>query len=135
SSTPELAFLLNIPKGLLVFENKYEEHKYLKYRLVLVFYIFTKFSFTKGVTSYIILRDLVNLEYKSNSLRGLYFSLVTTNNLILINYTSKVVNSSKNQILNYKIYSARLDIGYITYSYSIYRRAFYTTSRKLDILT
>jgi hypothetical protein len=62
SGAPELAFPSDVPKGPPVFENKYEERKYLKHRLALAFRVFAKFGFAEGVAGHITLRDPVKPE-------------------------------------------------------------------------
>ncbi|TVY47801.1 Meiotically up-regulated protein 14 protein [Lachnellula occidentalis] len=99
SGNPELSFPTEAPKGPLVFEDKYEERAYLKQRLALAFRVFAKFGFSEGVAGHITLRDPVDPESFWVNPFGMHFSLVTADDLILVDHTGKVVDSGKNRII------------------------------------
>ncbi|TVY15778.1 4-hydroxy-3-prenylphenylpyruvate oxygenase/4-hydroxy-3-prenylbenzoate synthase [Lachnellula arida] len=142
SGNPELCFPTDVPKGPPVFEDKYEERKYLKQRLALAFRVFAKFGFSEGVAGHITLRDPVDPESFWVNPFGLHFSLITADDLILVDHTGMVVDGGKNRMLNYaafaihsEIHSARPDVGCAAHSHSVYGRAFCATGRTLDMLT
>lgn len=60
SGNPDLVLPADVPKGPPVFEDKFEERKYLKHRLALAFRIFAKFGFAEGIAGHITLRDPVD---------------------------------------------------------------------------
>jgi hypothetical protein len=60
SGDPTLCLPADVPTGPPLFEDKYEERKYLKHRLALAFRIFAKFGFAEGVAGHITLRDPVD---------------------------------------------------------------------------
>lgn len=62
SGDPSLTLPEDVPAGPPVFEDKYEERKYLKHRLALAFRIFAKFGFCEGIAGHITLRDPVDSQ-------------------------------------------------------------------------
>ena len=72
----------------------------------------------------------------------MHFSLVTEDDLILVNHDGKVVDGGKNRFLNYaafaihsEIHSARSDVLCAAHSHTVYGRAFCATGRTLDPIT
>ncbi|KUJ17786.1 class 2 aldolase adducin domain-containing protein [Mollisia scopiformis] len=142
SGAPDLAFPTDVPKGPPSFDDKYEERKYLKHRLALAFRVFAKFGFAEGVAGHITLRDSVDPNCFWVNPFGLHFSLVTADDLILVNHAGKVIDGGKNRMLNYaafaihsEIHSARPDVACAAHSHSVYGRAFCATGRELQMLT
>jgi hypothetical protein len=60
SGDPDLTLPADVPRGPPLFDDKYEERKYLKHRLALAFRVFAKFGFAEGVAGHITLRDPVD---------------------------------------------------------------------------
>jgi len=53
SGNPELSVPADAPTSPPVFEDKFEERKYLKHRLAIAFRLFAKFGFSEGVAGMI----------------------------------------------------------------------------------
>ncbi|PSS15281.1 hypothetical protein M430DRAFT_104180 [Amorphotheca resinae ATCC 22711] len=142
SGDPSLTIPEDVPKGPPSFDDKYEERKYLKHRLALAFRIFAKFGFCEGVSGHITLRDPVHPQNFWVNPFGLHFSLITADDLILVNHDGKVIDGGRNRFLNYaafaihsEIHAARPDVLCAAHSHSLYGRAFCATGRTLDPLT
>ncbi|KAH8650933.1 class II aldolase/adducin domain protein [Tricladium varicosporioides] len=142
SGNPDLCFPTDVPTGPPSFEDKYEERKYLKQRLALAFRVFAKFGYSEGVAGHITLRDPVDPQSFWVNPFGLHFSLVTADDLILVNHAGIVVDGGRNRMLNYaafaihsEIHTARPDVACAAHSHSVYGRAFCATGRTLDMLT
>jgi hypothetical protein len=100
SGDPSLAFIHDETSGPPSFEDKYEERKYLKHRLVLAFRIFAHFGFAEGVAGHITVRDPVDPHSFWVNPFGMHFSLIRDEDLILVNAEGQVVDGGKNRRLN-----------------------------------
>lgn len=107
SGDPDLAFPDDDETLPPVFTDKYEERRHLKHRLALSFRIFGKSGFGEGVAGHITLRDPVNPDTFWVNPFGLDFSLITDDDLILVNGEGKVIEGGRNRLLNYGKYSFR----------------------------
>ncbi|KAF2804083.1 class II aldolase/adducin domain protein [Mytilinidion resinicola] len=142
SGDPALAFIQDEGTSPPVFEDKYEERKYLKHRLVIAFRIFASCGFADGVAGHITMRDPVDPASFWVNPFGMHFSLIRDEDLILVNHAGEVIDGGKNWRLNYaayaihaEIHKARPDVTFAAHSHSTYGRAFCATGRTLDPLT
>ncbi|KAH6707939.1 class II aldolase/adducin domain protein [Leptodontidium sp. MPI-SDFR-AT-0119] len=142
SGDPSLTLPEDVPTGPPIFENKYEERKYLKHRLALAFRVFAKFGFCEGVAGHITLRDPVDPKCFWVNPFGLHFSLITADDLIFVSHDGKVIDGGRNKFLNFaafaihsEIHTARPDVVCAAHSHSTYGRAFCATGRTLDPIT
>lgn len=101
SGDPSLAFIQDETSQAPSFEDKFEERKYLKHRLVLAFRVFAHFGFAEGVAGHITVRDPVDPHSFWVNPFGMHFSLIRDEDLILVNAEGKVVDGGKNRRLNY----------------------------------
>ncbi|KAL5342128.1 class II aldolase/adducin N-terminal [Aspergillus crustosus] len=132
---------LNIPKPP-VFEDKYEERKYLKGRLAAAFRIFGKNGYDEGVAGHITLRDPVDPTTFWVNPFGVAFSQIKASDLIQVDHSGKIIDGGDVRLLNTAafmihsaIHSARPDVACAAHSHSLYGRAFCTLGRELDIIT
>ncbi|KAG4436733.1 hypothetical protein IFR05_007787 [Cadophora sp. M221] len=142
SGNPSLTLPEDVPTGPPIFEDKYEERKYLKHRLALAFRVFAKFGFCEGIAGHITLRDPVDPTSFWVNPFGLHFSLITADDLILVSHDCKVIGGGRNKFLNFaafaihsEIHTARQDVVCAAHSHSTYGRAFCATGRTLDPIT
>ncbi|KAI9737949.1 MAG: hypothetical protein M1834_009319 [Cirrosporium novae-zelandiae] len=142
SGNPDLAFPSETPTGPPQFSDPYEQRAYLKHRLALAFRVFAKFDFCDGVAGHITLRDPVDPTSFWVNPFGMHFSLITDDDLILVNHDGKVIEGGRNRLLNYaafaihsEIHAARPDVLCAAHSHSLHGRAFCATGRKLQMLT
>lgn len=101
SGDPNLALPEDAPTGPPVFSDSYEQRKYLKQRLAMAFRVFAKFGFAEGIAGHITLRDPVDPTNFWVNPFGMHFSLITADDLILVNHAGKVIDGGRNRLLNY----------------------------------
>lgn len=101
SGDPSLAFIQDETTSPPIFEDKYEERKFLKHRLALAFRIFARFGFAEGVAGHITIRDPVDPTSFWVNPFGMHFSLIKDEDLIRIDHEGNVVDGGKNRRLNY----------------------------------
>lgn len=89
------------------FSDPYEERRYLKHRLALVYRVFAKHGLAKGVAGHITLRDPVDPTSFWVKPFGTHFSLIRDEDLIRLDHAGKVVEGEKNKRLNYGRYTFR----------------------------
>lgn len=109
SGDPSLAFIQDETTSPPTFEDKYEERKYLKHRLVLAFRIFAKFGFAEGVAGHITVRDPVDPHSFWVNPFGMHFSLIRDEDLIRVDASGKVVDGGKNRRFNYGKFAPNFD--------------------------
>ncbi|THH07132.1 hypothetical protein EW145_g3592 [Phellinidium pouzarii] len=113
-----------------VFDNKFYEREFLKFRLAQAFRIFGHLGFDEGVAGHI-------------TVRGLHFSLIQPSDLILVDHEGNILDESgPMRLLNTAafeihsaIHAARPDVLCAAHSHTIYGRAFSALGRELDIIT
>ncbi|KAI5123742.1 hypothetical protein M0805_000334 [Coniferiporia weirii] len=126
-----------------VFDNKYEERKFLKFRLAQAFRIFGHLGFDEGVAGHITVRDPVKTDCFWVNPFGLHFSLIQPSDLLLVDHDGNILEESgPTRLLNTAafaihsaIHAARPDVLCAAHSHSIYGRAFSTLGKELDIIT
>lgn len=101
SGNPSLAFIQDETSGPPSFDDRYEERRYLKHRLVLAFRIFAHFGFAEGVAGHITVRDPIDPHSFWVNPFGMHFSLIRDEDLIRVNAEGQVVDGGKNRRLNY----------------------------------
>jgi ribulose-5-phosphate 4-epimerase/fuculose-1-phosphate aldolase len=142
SGDPSLAFPDDNETLPPVFTDKFAERKHLKHRLALAFRIFGKHGFGEGVAGHITLRDPVDPHAFWVNPFGMDFSLITDDDLILVNSEGKVIDGGRNRLLNYaafaihsEIHEARPDVHCAAHSHSLWGRAFCASGRELQMLS
>lgn len=101
SGDPDLAFPADPDTLAPVFTDKHEERRHLKHRLALAFRIFGKHGFGEGVAGHITLRDPIDPHTFWVNPFGMDFSLITDDDLILVDSKGKVIDGGRNRLLNY----------------------------------
>lgn len=124
------------------FDDKHEERKFLKHRLVLAFRIFAQHGLTESIAGHITLRDPVDPTCFWVNPFGLNFALIEDDDLILVSEDGEVIDGGSNRSLNAaafaihsEIHKARPDVVCAAHSHTIYGRAFSATGRNLDMLS
>ncbi|KIX00538.1 uncharacterized protein Z518_10678 [Rhinocladiella mackenziei CBS 650.93] len=142
SGDPGLAFPDDDQTLPPVFTDKYKERQFLKHRLALAFRIFGKHGFGEGVAGHITLRDPIDPNTFWVNPFGMDFSLITEDDLILVDSNGKVIDGGRNRLLNYAAFAIHSEIHHANpkimcaaHSHSLWGRAFCATGRELQMLS
>ncbi|TCD61810.1 hypothetical protein EIP91_007875 [Steccherinum ochraceum] len=126
-----------------VFEDKYEEREWLKFRLAQAFRIFGHNGYDEGVAGHITMRDNIRPDCFWVNPMGKHFKLIQPRDLILVDHDGKLQEGSgpfkmlntAAFMIHSQIHKARPDVMCAAHSHSIYGRAFSTLGKELDIIT